>query len=87
MSPDQSDKLLKLLLEANSEEELLSMLDARKEEHEVVSALEGEGRLYELENDLEFTELETLSIGIAVKLYEYLYREPPEKRPQEIVGP
>jgi len=84
--PDQSDKVLNLLLEADSEEELLQTLDTPQRKHEVVSALEGEGRLYELEHDLQLTELETLSIGIVVKLYEYLHQDPPDKAPLQMMG-
>lgn len=84
MPPDEHDGILELLEQANSVEEFLLELDDPQRKHEVISALAGEGRIYMLENDLEFSELDSLTVGIGRKLYEYLHREPPEDRPLEI---
>lgn len=77
-----TDGILQLIKDANTEEEFLLEADNEQTWHEILSAVEGDGRRYELENDIEFTELETSEIGVLLKLWEYLYTEPPEKRPQ-----
>lgn len=84
MPSDDPDGILQLLEQANSLEEFLLELDTPQRRYEVISALDGEGRIYILESDLGLSEIDSLEVGIAKKLYEYLHREPPEKHPQEI---
>ena len=82
MTGDGPDGILQLLEQANSIEEFLKELDTPQRRYEVISALDGEGRIYQLESGHDFTEIDTLEIGIAQKLYEYLHREPPEQQPE-----
>jgi len=82
MPSDGYDGILELPEEANSLEEFLLELDDPRRKHEVISALDGEGRLYELNSEVEFSELDSLTIGIGKRLYEYLHREPSEEAPK-----
>ena len=84
MSSSEDDGILELILQAESEEQFLRELDTERGRHELFSALEGEGRMYELENNYDFQELDTLFVGLSRKLYEYVHKDPPGKRPQEI---
>ena len=82
MHSDGPDGILQLLEQANSLEEFLQDLDTPQRRYEVISALDGEGRIYQLESDIDFSEIDSLETGIAKKLYEYLHREPPEQQPR-----
>lgn len=84
MAQSSSDGILELLEQANSVEEFLLEFDDYQTKHEIFAALDGEGRMFVLENDIDFSELDTLFVGVGVKLYEYLHTVPPEKRPHEI---
>ena len=79
--PDGPDGILRLIERADSTEDFLQELDDPRRKHEVISALAGDGRMYELNSEEEFTELDSLTIGIGERLYEYLHREPPEETP------
>lgn len=75
----ERDDILALLLEANSPEQLLRDTDQAERWSEFVTALEREGRLYDLDHDLEITQLDHIAVGVLLKMYKYLYMEPPER--------
>lgn len=79
MPPEGYDGILRLLERADSLEDFLRELDTPGRKHQVISGLDGDGRMYELNSEVEFDELDSMTIGVGKRLYEYLHRSPPEE--------
>lgn len=84
MPLDAQDGILELLVEANSPEQLIQNVDDEQVVHEVLSALDGDGRMFELEHDFEYEELDTVIAEALLRMQKYLFMEPPDKQPQKI---